>query len=58
MFADHPVRKQAFLDEKTHRFYTVDILGLVILRLHPHVAALSTAVQPACYSSTSEPVYR
>ena len=27
MFADHPVRKQAFLDEKTHRFYTMDILG-------------------------------
>ena len=29
MFADHPVRKQTFLDEKTHRFYTVDILGFL-----------------------------
>ena len=29
MFADHPVKKQTFLDEKTHRFYTVDILGFL-----------------------------
>ena len=29
MFADHPVRKQTFLDEKTHRFYTEDILGFL-----------------------------
>ena len=29
MFDVHPVRKQAFLDEKTHRFYTVDILGFL-----------------------------
>ena len=29
MFDVHPVRKKAFLDEKTHRFYTVDILGFL-----------------------------
>ena len=29
MFDVHPVRKQTFLDEKTHRFYTVDILGFL-----------------------------
>ena len=29
MFADHPVRKKAFLDEKkNYRFYTVDITYL------------------------------
>ena len=26
MFDVHPLRKQAFLDEKTYRFYTVDKL--------------------------------
>ena len=26
MFADHPVRNKAFLDEKKYRFYTVHIL--------------------------------
>ena len=29
MFDVHPVRKQTFLDEKTHRFYRVDILGFL-----------------------------
>ena len=28
MFADHPVTKKAFLDEKKYRFYTVHLLGL------------------------------
>ena len=29
MFDVHPVRNKAFLNEKTHRFYTVDILGFL-----------------------------
>ena len=29
MFADHPVRKQAFLDNNKYRFYTVDTLGFL-----------------------------
>ena len=29
IFDVHPVRKQTFVDEKAHRFYTVDILGFL-----------------------------